>query len=94
MNSKFQQEYDRIAGSRLARLDGGIPKRVALGDKRSIRFAFKMKRLGLKGNHIDEAIKLIDEISINEMLENHTIGVRFSTIPRSKTPLDIWQIKE
>ena len=94
MKAKFEQEYDRIASSRISRLDGGLSQRVALGDKRAIRFKFKMKRLNLSGDHIDEAQKLLDDISMNEMLENHTIGVRFATIPRSKRPLDIWKIKD
>ena len=94
MKAKFEQEYDRIASSRLSRLDGGLSKRVALTNKRAIRFKFKLNRLKLKGDHVDEAIKLVDDIAMNEMLQNHTIGVRFATIPRSKRPLDIWKITE
>ena len=94
MKRQFEQEYDRIASSRLSRLEGGIPKRIALMNKNAIKFSFKMRRLGLKGAHIYECQKLIDEVALNEMLSNHTIGVRFATIPRSKKPLDIWKITE
>lgn len=94
MKAKFEQEYDRIASSRLSRLDGGLSKRVALTNQRAIRFKFKLNRLKLKGQHVDEAIKLVDDIAMNEMLQNHTIGVRFATIPRSKRPLDIWKIRD
>jgi hypothetical protein len=94
MKRQFEQEYDRIASSRLSRLDGGISKRIALMNKRSMIFEFKMRRLGLSGSHIDACQKIIDDISINETLSNHTIGVRFATIPRSKKPLDIWKIKD
>lgn len=94
MKAKFEQEYDRIASSRISRLDGGISKRIALMNKNAIRFKFKMKRLGLEGQHIKDAQELIDNIAMNELLENHTIGVRFATIPRSKRPLEIWKIQD
>ena len=94
MKRQFEQEYDRIASSRLSRLDGGISKRIALMNKRSMIFEFKMKRLGLSGSHIDACQKIIDDISINETLSKHTIGVRFATIPRSKKPLDIWRVNQ
>lgn len=93
MRTKFEQEYDRIASSRLSRLDGGISKRIALMNNNAIKFNFKMKRLGLEGEHIESWQKLVDDIALNEMLSVHTIGVRFATIPKSKTPLDIWKIK-
>ena len=94
MQRKFEQEYDRIASSRLSRLNGGVERHIALGSKNSIRLRFKLNRMGIKGNHIDDIIKLVDDIDLNETLANHTIGVRFATIPRSKKPLDIWTIKE
>lgn len=94
MKRQFEQEYDRIASSRLSRLDGGIEKRIALMNKNCIKFKFKMQRLGLTGSHIDNCQKLLDNIALNQMLSNHTIGVRFATIPRSKKPLDIWRIKD
>lgn len=94
LKRQFEQEYDRIASSRLSRLDGGLRKKVALGNLNSIRFDFKMKRLGLSGEHIDNANQLVDEISINELLSSHTIGVRFATIPRAKRHIDIWNITD
>ena len=94
MQRKFEQEYDRIASSRLSRLNGGVERHIALGSKNSIRLRFKLNRMGIKGNHIDDIIKLVDDIDLNETLANHTIGVGFATIPRSKKPLDIWTIKE
>jgi hypothetical protein len=92
MRAKFEQEYDRIAASRIARLDGGLDRRVALSDLRAIRFKWKMQRLGLKGSHIKHSQQLIDDIAMNHLLSNHTVGVRFATIPKSKTPLDIWKV--
>jgi len=92
MQRKFEQEYDRIASSRLSRLDGGIERHIALGSKNSIRLRFKLNRLGIKGNHANDIIALVDNVDLNETLSNHTIGVRFATIPRSKKPLDVWKI--
>ena len=92
MQRKFEQEYDRIASSRLSRLNGGVERHIALGSKNSIRLRFKLNRMGIKGDHIDDIIKLVDNIDLNQTLSNHTIGVRFATIPRSKKPLDIWKI--
>ena len=92
--TKFEQEYDRIASSRISRLDGGLDRRIALGDLRAIRLKFKLDRLKLKGEHIDYAQSLVDDISMNQLLSNHTVGVRFATIPKSKTRLDIWKITD
>lgn len=92
--TRFEQEYDRIASSRISRLNGGLDRRIALGDLRSIRLKFKLDRLKLSGEHIDYAQQLVDDVSMNQLLSNHTVGVRFATIPKSKTPLDIWKITE
>jgi hypothetical protein len=94
MRAKFEQEYDRIAASRIARLDGGLDRRVALSDLRAIRFKWKMQRLGLEGSHIKHSQQLIDDIAMNDLLSSHTVGVRFATIPRAKTPIDVWKIQD
>jgi len=83
-NREKQQEFDRIAGSRIAKLKGGIDSHIALSNRASITFRNKIKRMGLKGPHIDDAIKMIDDIGIQLMLENQSLGVRFATVPYAK----------
>ena len=77
MNQTKNREYDRIAANRMSKIKGGIPLHVALSNSRSITIRNKMKRLGLKGSHIDDLIALVDEIVIQNRLENLPIGFRF-----------------
>lgn len=89
MNKK-NREYDRIAGSRIAKT-GGIPKYVALSNKKSVILRNKFKRLGLEGAHIDSILDLADELGFQETLATQPLGVRFSTV---KTPVKrkkIWK---
>ena len=88
--AKREQEYDRIAASRLSRLEGGIPRHVALGSRQALSLRWKLERLGLAGPHIDHAVVLVDRLSIADILQHQPIGVRFATIPRSKRDLEIW----
>ena len=88
--AKREQEYDRIAAGRLARLNGGVPRHVALGSRSSLSLRWKLKRMRLSGPHIDSAIELVDELALAKILEHHPIGVRFATIPRSKRELEVW----
>ncbi len=52
MNNRAR-EFDIIAGSRIKKIGNGIPLHVAIGNKNSITFRNKMRRLGLKGEVVD-----------------------------------------
>lgn len=91
MNKKANREYDRIAGSRVSKMNGGIPLHVALSTKKSIIFRNKMKRLGLKGEHIRDLIALVDELGIQETLREQPLGVRFATVKGKKKGPKIWK---
>jgi len=86
-----ERDYDRIAGSRMSKMKGGIPLHVALSNSKSITLRNKIKRMGLKGAHIDDLISLIDEIGIQSTLQNQPLGVRFATIKREKSKPKIWK---
>jgi hypothetical protein len=90
--TRREQEYDRIAASRLARLGGGVPRHVALGSKASLSLRWKLARMGLQGPHVDHAVQLVDELSLAAILDRHPIGVRFATIPRAKADLEVWDV--
>ena len=90
MSRQKNREYDRIAASRMSKLNGGIPLHVALSNSRSITLRNKMKRLGLEGEHIKDLIALVDEIGIQKNLENQPIGVRFATVKREKSKPRVW----
>ena len=90
MNKKANREYDRIAGLRIAKMKGGIPLHVAIGDIRSITLRNKLKRLGLEGQHIDDLISLVDEIGIQQNLNDMPLGVRFSTVKSKRNKPNIW----
>ena len=91
MKRQSERDYDRIAGSRMAKMKGGIPLHVALSNSKSITIRNKIKRMGLKGSHIDDLISLIDEIGIQETLSHQPLGVRFATIKREKNKPKIWK---
>ena len=91
MNRQRQNEYDRIAGSRLSKINGGIPKHIALGNPSSITLRNKLNRLGLQGEHIEAAIDMIDEIGLQGVLQRQSLGVRFSTMPQAKKKSRIWK---
>jgi len=91
MNRERQNEYDRIAASRLSKINGGIPKHIALSNRASITLRNKLKRMGLEGQHIEAAISMIDEIGIQGVLERQSIGVRFATTPQAKRSPNIWK---
>lgn len=91
MNRQRQNEYDRIAASRLSKINGGIPQHIALSNPASITLRNKLNRLGLSGPHIEAAIGMIDEIGLQGVLDRQTLGVRFSTMPAAKRPPKIWK---
>jgi len=88
---KTQAEYDRIAASRLNKLDGGISLHVALSGYPSITLRNKMKRMGLEGPHVSAALKMVDELGIQRTLEAQSLGVRFTTVQGSKSKPKIWK---
>lgn len=91
MNRQRQNEFDRIAGSRLSKIKGGIPKHVALGNSSSITLRNKLNRLGLQGEHIEAAIIMVDEIGLQGVLQRQSLGVRFSTMPQAKRSPKVWR---
>ena len=64
---------------------------MAIGEIRSITLRNKLKRLGIKGQHIDDLISLVDEIGIQQTLNDMPLGVRFSTVKSKKNKPKIWQ---
>jgi hypothetical protein len=90
--TRREQEYDRIAASRLARLGGGVERHVALGSRAALSLRWKLARMGLNGPHVEHAIGLVDELALASILERHPIGVRFATMPRAKRDLEIWDV--
>ena len=91
MNRQRQNEFDRIAGARISKLNGGIPIHIALSNQKSITFRNKIQRLGIEGPHIEAALKLIDDIGIQQTLQNQSIGVRFATVPQAKKKPKVWR---
>lgn len=91
MNRQRQNEYDRIAASRLSKINGGIPSHIALSNTASITLRNKLNRLGLSGAHIEAATAMIDEIGLQGVLERQSLGVRFSTMPQAKRSPKIWK---
>lgn len=91
MNRERQNEYDRIAASRLSKINGGVSRHIALSNRSSITLRNKLNRMGLEGEHIDAAINMIDEIGLQGVLERQSIGVRFATTPHAKRSPKIWR---
>lgn len=91
MNSReLQRKLDRISASRLGKLGDGIPRYVALSEMQSITLRNKFNRMGLKGDHIDSALKMVDEIGIQKILSRQPLGSRFATLKTSKPKPKIW----
>ena len=91
MNRQRQNEFDRIAASRISKINGGIPKHIALSNVRSITLRNKLNRMGLSGEHIEAAINMVDEIGLQGVLERQSLGVRFSTMPQAKRSPKVWK---
>jgi hypothetical protein len=89
-NREFQRRFDRIAASRLSRINGGIPRHIALSNRGSIVVRNKLSRMGLYGPHIDAAVKMVDEMGLQEVLSTQPLGSRFATIPQAKRAPKIW----
>lgn len=94
MNQReLQRQLDRIAASRISKLNKGVPFHVALGQRNSITIRNKFARMGLKGSHVDACLKMVDEIGFQKVIENQPLGSRFATIPHSKPKPSIWNPK-
>ena len=91
MNRQRQNEFDRIAASRISKINGEIPKHIALSNVRSITLRNKLNRMGLEGPHIEAAVNMVDEIGLQGVLERQSLGVRFSTMPQAKRSPKIWK---
>lgn len=91
MNRQRQNEYDRIAASRLSKIKGGVPRHIALSNPSSITLRNKLNRLGLSGEHIDAAVQMVDEIGLQGVLQGQSLGVRFSTMAQAKRSPKIWK---
>lgn len=89
-NRELQRRLDRIASSRLSKLKNGVPVHVALSQRNSITLRNKFARMGLKGDHVDSALKMVDEIGLQKTLENQPLGSKFATIPHSKRKPKVW----
>lgn len=89
-NREFQRKFDRIAASRLSRIEGGVARHIALSNRGSIVLRNKLERMGLYGPHIDAAIAMVDEMGLQEVLSTQPLGSRFATIPQAKRAPKIW----
>lgn len=87
---ELQRQLDRISASRIAKLNQGVPFHVALGHRNSITLRNKLNRMGLKGNHVDVALKMVDEIGLQQTLENQPLSNRFATMKSSKPKPKVW----
>ena len=67
MNNKAR-EFDIIAGSRIKKIGNGIPLHVAIGNKNSITFRNKMRRLGLKGE-VDSLVRSMMRLQFKKHLK-------------------------
>jgi hypothetical protein len=90
-NREAQNQFDRIAAARLSKIKGGVKKHVALSNSRSITLRNKLNRMGLQGEHIEAAKNMIDEIGLQGVLQHQSLGVRFATMPSSKSKPKIWK---
>ena len=91
-HTRRQREYDRIAASRISKLNGGVPRHVALGSRSALSLRWKLNRMGLKGDHINSALKLVDDLAINQALARMPLGVRFATMPQAKAKVKVWDV--
>ena len=90
-NRDLQRKLDRISASRLSRIGEGIPRHVALSDMKSITLRNKFKRMGLEGEHIQNALTMVDEIGFQKILSNQPLGSRFASIPQAKKKPQVWK---
>ena len=87
---ELQRRLDRISASRISRLGAGVQQHVALSQIQSITLRNKLKRMGLQGNHVDGALKMVDEIGLQKVLSEQPLASRFATLKSSKPKPKIW----
>ena len=87
---ELQRRLDRISASRLAKLGDGVPGYVALSQIQSITLRNKLNRMGLHGEHVDAALKMVDEIGLQKVLSEQPLASRFATLKTSKPKPKIW----
>lgn len=91
MSIDLQREFDKIAISRMQKHNGGLNLHTALGNKSSIRIRWKLQRLGLLNNpNGKDLARLIDEIAINQTFSDSPIGVRYASVKREKSDVEIF----
>lgn len=51
-----------------------------------------MRRMGLEGDHIENALELVDQAGLNDLLSSQPLGVRFSTVPVAARKPRVWDV--
>jgi hypothetical protein len=91
MTREQQRRFDRMAAARLSKMNGGIPRHIALSNSKSITLRNKLKRLGLEGDHVNAALNMVDEIGLQEVMSRQPLGSRFASMPQSRRKSKIWK---
>ena len=91
MTREQQRRFDRMAAARLSKMNGGIPRHIALSNSRSITLRNKLKRLGIEGKHVEAALNMVDEIGLQEVMSQQPLGSRFASMPQAKRSAKIWK---
>jgi len=91
MTREQQRRFDRMAAARLSKMNGGIPRHIALSNSKSITLRNKLKRLGIEGDHVNAALTMVDEIGLQEVMSRQPLGSRFASMPQSRRKSKIWK---
>lgn len=91
MTREQQRKFDRMAAARLSKMNGGIPRHIALSNSKSITLRNKLKRLGIEGDHVEAALNMVDEIGLQEVMSRQPLGSRFASMPQSRRKSKIWK---
>lgn len=91
MTREQQRRFDRMAAARLSKMNGGIPRHIALSNSKSITLRNKLKRLGIEGEHVNAALAMVDEIGLQEVMSRQPLGSRFASMPQSKRKSKVWK---
>lgn len=91
MTREQQRRFDRMAAARLSKMNGGIPRHIALSNSKSITLRNKLKRLGIEGDHVNAALTMVDEIGLQEVMSRQALGSRFASMPQSLRKSKIWK---
>lgn len=85
-----EREYDRIASARMRTHEGGVEPHVALGNKTSVRWRFRLKRMGADPLIAKELTKLVDDLALQDTLEHQSLGVRYAAVKREQKTKKVW----